>query len=94
MGFALMWLALAGAMVLRAARQGMPFAMSWWAFTFPVGTCVTGAAGLAHHTGLPALTWLAAGLFAAARRRPWAVAGVRTVRGLLSGALLAEPVAT
>ncbi len=93
MGFALMWLALAGAMVLRAARQGMPFAMSWWAFTFPVGTCVTGAAGLAHHTGLQALAWLAAGLYVLLVAA-WAVAGVRTLRGLLSGALLAEPVAT
>ena len=52
MGFALLWLALAAALVVRAARDGMRFAMTWWAFTFPVGTCVTGAAGLARHTGL------------------------------------------
>ncbi|MEJ8633917.1 TDT family transporter [Streptomyces sp. MS2.AVA.5] len=90
MGFALMWLVLAGAMVVRAARDGMPFSMSWWAFTFPVGTCVTGAASLAHHTGLPALRWLAVGLYLLLVTG-WAVAGVRTVRGLLSGALLAAP---
>ena len=53
MGFALMWLALAAAMAVRAARRGMGFAMTWWAFTFPVGTCVTGAegAGPAHGSG-------------------------------------------
>ncbi|MBT2399051.1 TDT family transporter [Streptomyces sp. ISL-100] len=90
MGFALLWLALAAAMVVRAARNGMTFAMTWWAFTFPVGTCVTGAAGLARHTGLDALGWLAAALYAALVVA-WAVAGVRTARGLVSGALLAAP---
>lgn len=93
MGFALMWLALAGAMVVRAARGGMPFALTWWAFTFPVGTCVTGAEGLARHTGLVALEWLAVGLYAFLVAA-WAVTGVRTLCGLFGGALLAAPVKT
>ncbi|MER6502878.1 TDT family transporter [Streptomyces sp. NPDC001455] len=90
MGFALMWLALASALVVRAIRNGMPFAMTWWGFTFPVGTCVTGAAGLARHTGLDAYTWLAVALYVLLVTA-WAVAGARTLRGLLSGALLAAP---
>ncbi|GAA0607680.1 TDT family transporter [Streptomyces crystallinus] len=90
MGFALMWLALATAMVVRAARSGMPFAMTWWAFTFPLGTCVTGAEGLAHHTGLAAFTWLAYGLYALLATA-WLVAAAHTARGLLSGRLLAAP---
>ncbi|MBD0740801.1 TDT family transporter [Streptomyces sp. CBMA152] len=89
-GFALMWLALATAMVVRAARAGMPFAMTWWAFTFPVGTCVTGAEGLAHHTGLAAFDWLSVGLYALLATA-WLVAGFHTVRGLVSGRLLAAP---
>ncbi|MFJ8253082.1 TDT family transporter [Streptomyces sp. NPDC094466] len=91
MGFALLWLALATAMVVRAARNGMGFAMTWWAFTFPVGTCVTGAAGLARHTGLDALTWLAVALYGALVVA-WAAAGARTALGVLSGALTAAPV--
>ncbi|MBK3588346.1 TDT family transporter, partial [Streptomyces sp. MBT57] len=91
MGFALLWLALAGAMVIGATRDGMGFAMTWWAFTFPVGTCVTGAAGLARHTGLDALTWPAVALYAFLVVA-WAVAGTRTVRGVVSGALTAAPV--
>ena len=63
MGFALLWLALAAAMVVRARRRGMGFAMTWWAFTFPVGTCVTGAEGLARHTGLVAFDGLAVALY-------------------------------
>ncbi|MEE1800089.1 TDT family transporter [Streptomyces sp. NPDC101062] len=90
MGFALLWLALAAALVVRAARRGMRFTMTWWAFTFPVGTCVTGAAGLARHTGLVALSWLAVGLFALLVTA-WAVAAWCTVRGLLGGALPGAP---
>ncbi|MFE7379849.1 TDT family transporter [Streptomyces zhihengii] len=90
MGFALLWLALAGAMVVRAFRGGMPFTMGWWAFTFPVGTCVTGSQTLAHHTGLAAYAWLAVALYALLVTA-WAVASVLTVRGLLRGELLAAP---
>ncbi|MEV0780872.1 TDT family transporter [Streptomyces sp. NPDC050428] len=90
LGFALLWLALAVAMVVRAVRRGMPFSMTWWAFTFPVGTCVTGATGLARTTGLDALSWLAFGLFALLAAA-WAVAWARTVHGVVSGALPAAP---
>jgi tellurite resistance protein TehA-like permease len=90
LGFALLWLGLAGALVVRAHRQGMGFAMTWWAFTFPVGTCVTGAEGLARHTGLVAFDWLTVGLYALLVAA-WCVAAVRTTRGLLSGKLLAAP---
>ncbi|MFC9929360.1 TDT family transporter [Streptomyces sp. NPDC127190] len=88
MGFALLWLALSTAHVVRARRRGMGFAMTWWAFTFPLGTCVTGAAALARHTGLAAygvLTVMLYGMLVAA----WLAAACGTVRGLLSGALLA-----
>ncbi|WKK22798.1 TDT family transporter [Streptomyces olivoreticuli] len=90
MGFALLWLALATAMVVRAFRRGMGFAMTWWAFTFPIGTCVTGAAGLARHTGLHAFNGLAYGLYALLVAA-WLVAAVCTLRGLVSGRLLAAP---
>ncbi|MFE9441581.1 TDT family transporter [Streptomyces sp. NPDC006602] len=90
MGFALLWFGLATAHVLRARRQGMGFAMTWWAFTFPVGTCVTGAEALARHTGLLAYDGLAVGLYGVLVAA-WATAAVHTARGLLSGSLLAAP---
>ncbi|KUN20561.1 C4-dicarboxylate ABC transporter [Streptomyces antibioticus] len=90
MGFALLWFALAVAHVVRARRAGMGFAMTWWAFTFPVGTCVTGAEGLARHTGLVAFEGLAIGLYAVLVAA-WGVAALHTVRGLVSGELLAGP---
>ncbi|OEJ35544.1 C4-dicarboxylate ABC transporter [Streptomyces subrutilus] len=88
MGFALLWTALATAMLVRAARHGMGFTMTWWALTFPVGTCVTGAAGLARHTGLTAFAWLAAALFLALLAA-WLLAAAHTLRGLFTGRLLA-----
>jgi tellurite resistance protein TehA-like permease len=77
-------------MVLRARRRGMRFTMTWWAFTLPVGTCVTGAEGLARRTGLLAFDALAVALYALLVAA-WAVAAVRTGRGLVSGELLAAP---
>ncbi|MEV5875974.1 TDT family transporter [Streptomyces sp. NPDC052101] len=90
MGFALLWLALATAHVVRARRRGMGFAMTWWAFTFPVGTCVTGAMALARHTGLAVYDGLAVALYAVLAAA-WLAAVAGTVRGLLSGELLAAP---
>jgi len=90
MGFALLWLVFATAHVLRARRHGMGFTMTWWAFTFPVGTCVTGAEALARHTGLLAYDWLAVGLYVVLAAA-WATAALHTVRGLVSGELLAGP---
>jgi tellurite resistance protein TehA-like permease len=90
MGFALLWFGLAAAHVVRARRDGMGFAMTWWAFTFPVGTCVTGAAALARHTGLAVYGWLAVGLYAVLVAA-WAAAARGTARGLVSGELLAGP---
>jgi C4-dicarboxylate transporter/malic acid transport protein len=90
LGFALLWLALAGALVVRARRRGMGFTMTWWAFTFPVGTCVTGTEALARRTGLAVLDGLAIGLYVLLVTA-WAVAAAATCRGVVSGELLAAP---
>ncbi|MBD0424002.1 TDT family transporter [Streptomyces sp. TRM S81-3] len=90
MGFALLWLCLATAHVVRARRQGMGFSMTWWSFTFPVGTCVTGAEALARHTGLVVYDSLTVVLYAVLVAA-WATTAVHTARGVVSGALLAGP---
>ncbi|MQS13268.1 TDT family transporter [Streptomyces kaniharaensis] len=86
-GAAMLWLAVALAANLRARRAGMRFAMTWWAYTFPVGTCVTGAAALARHTGFGGFTALAAGLYVLLAAA-WAAAATGTAAGLASGRLL------
>jgi C4-dicarboxylate transporter/malic acid transport protein len=87
-GFAMMWLALAAAITIRTARRGLPFALTWWSFTFPVGTCVTGTIALAarSHAGvLEAASVVLYGLLVFA----WVVVGARTVSGAASGRLFA-----
>ncbi len=76
-GFAMLWLAIAAALTARAARGGLPFGLTWWSFTFPVGTCVTGTITLAARTGSEVFRGAAGALFlllAAA----WLVVAART----------------
>ncbi len=79
LGFILLWLGIAGAVTVRTVRAGMPFAPTWWSFTFPVGVTVTGISALAVHTGSVALRGLAViwwvGLLLA-----WLVVATRSVR--------------
>ncbi|MDO8210207.1 TDT family transporter [Conexibacter sp. CPCC 206217] len=90
LGFALLWMAIAGAITLQTARRHLPFSLTWWSFTFPVGTMVTGTSALAARTGADALVWLAVALFGLLLVA-WATAFVHTARGALSGRLLLSP---
>lgn len=49
-GFAMFWIAIAGSITIRELRRGLPFGLTWWSFTFPVGTVVTGTSALAHRS--------------------------------------------
>jgi|SRR6478752_1645489 len=89
-GFAMLWLALAALITARTARAGLPFSLTWWSFTFPVGTVVTGTSGLAAVTGLVVLQ-VAAGLLFALLVTAWVTVSVRTVRGVYAGDLLRGP---
>jgi tellurite resistance protein TehA-like permease len=92
LGFALLWLGIAGAVTLKTARGGLPFSLTWWGFTFPVGTMVTGTSELAIHTGSDALAWLAVALFALLVGA-WVTALANTATGTASGELLLAPAA-
>ncbi|GAC1522643.1 MAG: TDT family transporter [Chloroflexota bacterium] len=89
-GFAVLWAALAASLTIRTARQKLPFALTWWSFTFPVGTFVTGTTALAIHTGLPAFRWAAVvayvGLVVA-----WLLVAAGTAHGSLRGELFRVP---
>ena len=85
-GFALIWVALAAALTLRAARTGLPFGLPWWSFTFPVGTLVTATTGLATRTHSDALVAAAVGVFVVLVVA-WATVATRTVLAVRQGAL-------
>jgi C4-dicarboxylate transporter/malic acid transport protein len=89
-GFAVLWIALATQLTVRTLRRGMPFALTWWSLTFPVGTFVTGTTQLANHTGLPAFH-VAAAIAYAGLLFTWGLVTVRTARGSVRGNLFAPP---
>ncbi|MBD8607933.1 TDT family transporter [Aeromicrobium sp. CFBP 8757] len=89
-GFAMLWLAIAATLTARTAREGLPFSLTWWSFTFPVGTVVTGTSGLAQLTGNHVLQ-VAAGALFVLLLSAWSVVAVRTLRGVHSGKLLKKP---
>jgi C4-dicarboxylate transporter/malic acid transport protein len=89
-GFAVLWIALATLLTVRTLRRGMPFALTWWSLTFPVGTFVTGTSQLAAHTHLPAFK-VAAAVAYAGLLFTWLLVAVRTARGSLRGNLLKLP---
>lgn len=89
-GFGVLWIALATALTIRQLMCGMPFALTWWSFTFPVGTFVTGTTQLAEHTHLPAFT-VTAMMAYVALLGAWVLVALRTARGSLRGNLLAPP---
>lgn len=89
-GFAVLWIALATQLTVRTMRRGMPFALTWWSLTFPVGTFVTGTTQLADHTGLPAFE-VAAAIAYAALLCSWGLVAVRTARGSVGGSLFTPP---
>jgi C4-dicarboxylate transporter/malic acid transport protein len=87
-GFGTWWLLMAAILTVSAARRGeLPFALSWWAFTFPLGAFVAASWRLGNALGLApivAVGALALLLLAAL----WSVTLVQTLRGVASGALL------
>ncbi|WP_129840041.1 TDT family transporter [Streptomyces sp. RFCAC02] len=89
-GFAMVWLVLATAVTWRTVRADgggrLPFSLTWWSFTFPVGTCVTGTATLADHTGSDALGAVAVVLYVLLAAA-WLVVLSRTVRAGTRGTL-------
>lgn len=89
-GFALLWIALAASLTVRTMRRGMPFALTWWSLTFPVGTFVTGTTQLARLTSLPAFQ-VAAAVAYLGLLCTWLTVTVRTARGTRKGHLLRPP---
>ena len=89
-GFAVLWICLATSLTVRTLRRGLPFALTWWSLTFPVGTFVTGTTQLAVHTGLPAFR-IAAAIAYVGLLATWILIAVRTARGSLRGNLFQPP---
>jgi tellurite resistance protein TehA-like permease len=89
-GFAMVWLVIAAAITARTAREHLPYSLTWWSFTFPVGTVVTGTSVLALTTRADFLRYASVALYALLILA-WLTAATRTTRGALSGRLFLPP---
>ena len=77
---------LATAVTVHNVRRSMPFALTWWSFTFPIGTCVTGLAALGTALQSTMFRGAAVVLFAVLLV-VWALVFARTVAAVLGGRL-------
>lgn len=83
--FGLWWLIMAALLTRSARRRGMlPFALSWWGFTFPLGAFVVSSFRLASVSGLEIIgkvgtaVWIFLLIV-------WLITLAGTIRGALSG---------
>ncbi len=91
MGASIWWLVLCAAMTIRNALQGkLPFALSWWAFVFPVGAMTVLAIRLSAIAKLELLSGVSLGLFVLLMAL-WLAAAAGTLNGLARGSIIPKP---
>jgi C4-dicarboxylate transporter/malic acid transport protein len=79
-GYGAWWMLLAILITVQYARDGIPFNLGWWAYTFPLGVFSVATNAVGHATHLPALCSLACGLIVVLAII-WAMVAWRSVVG-------------
>jgi C4-dicarboxylate transporter/malic acid transport protein len=89
-GYGAWWLLLALLMTVGYLRQGMPFNIGWWGFTFPIGVYAVATLALARQTHLGFLTAIGSGLVVCLTLL-WLVIAARTLHGVWYRYLFVSP---
>lgn len=89
-GLGLWWMAMAVLFTLRYLKEGLPFNMGWWGFTFPLGVYTSATFTLARETQFPILLPLGA-VFTLLLSVLWAVVTWKSFLGMWSGQLFRAP---
>jgi C4-dicarboxylate transporter/malic acid transport protein len=89
-GYGLWWLALAVMVTLRYLREGLPFNIGWWGFTFPLGVYAVGTLTLAKQTHVAAMADFGIVLVAMLAAL-WVIVAARTSLGAWRGDLFVAP---
>ena len=89
-GYGVWWLGLAMLKTVRYLREGLPFNLGWWGFTFPLGVYTLATLALARITQLEVFAVIG-GVLALCLAALWVMVAVRTVRGAWHGALFVAP---
>lgn len=89
-GYGVWWLALATLKTIRYVREGLPFNLGWWGFTFPLAVYTLATLALARVTHLAAFAVLG-GMLAVAVAILWTIVAAGTARGAWHGTLFVAP---
>ncbi|MGJ7518399.1 TDT family transporter [Pseudomonas baetica] len=89
-GFGLWWMLMAVLITLRYLREGIPFNLGWWGFTFPLGvySLATLKLGSTLHLGFFSVFGCVLVSLLAVM---WLIVGKRTVQGAWRGELFVSP---
>lgn len=89
-GYGAWWLLLAVLKTARYLREGMPFNMGWWGFTFPLGVYALATLALGQATGLTFFA-VAGGVLVLCLAAFWIVVAMRTAQGAWQRTLFVAP---
>jgi C4-dicarboxylate transporter/malic acid transport protein len=89
-GYGAWWLTLAVLKTLRYLREGLPFNLGWWGFTFPLGIYALAALALARATGLALFSAVGGGLVTCLAVL-WLIVVSRTLVGAFRTTLFVAP---
>lgn len=89
-GYGAWWLALAILKTLRYLREGLPFNLGWWGFTFPLGVYALATLALARATRLELFT-VTGGLLVTCLAAFWVIVAARTLDGAWKRTLFVAP---
>ena len=89
-GFGFWWMLMALLITARYLREGIPFNLGWWGFTFPLGVYALTTLKLASLLGLGFFTLFGC-LLVAMLVVLWLIVGWRTVAGAWHGELFVSP---
>lgn len=90
-GFAMWWLVMAVLLTVAAHAAGqLPFALSWWGFTFPLGALVAASLRVHQSFGWSAVFAIAVAVWLLLVAL-WATTLLRTLRAVASGAIFLPP---
>lgn len=89
-GYSFWWAAMAALVTGRYLREGFPFNLGWWGYTFPIGVYAVTTLKLSTLLPLAAFGVIGGGLVILLAIM-WLVVGARTVRGAWRGELFVAP---
>lgn len=89
-GVGIWWLGMATLITLRYLKEGLPFNMGWWGFTFPLGVYTAATFALSSETHFAFFEWFGA-LLTVVLTFFWTVVTTRTLQGMWTGQLFVAP---